>query len=448
MASISSLGIGSGLDLSGLLDQLESAERQKLTPIVAQQNKQQAKISSFGLLDSALDQLNSAVAKLASPDLFSTVKASSSGDAATVTADAEALPGTFQVEVQQLARGYSIATAGVADREADLGAGVITLTLASGDTADIDIDADNSSLEDIRDAINAADAGVSASLVNDGSGSPWRLVLASSETGSEAAIAAVDFGALAGSLSLDAGTEVAARNAELSVNGIAIQSQSNSVADAIQGVTLNLAETGSLELELERDSEKASNAVQGFVNSYNALQKTIGSLSSYNSDTGSAGMLLGNNTLRSIETRLRDGMSTVENSGALGMLSDIGVSLQLDGTLSLDSDRLDEVVAAQPGDLAAFFTGDGENGFANRLADLIDPMVQDGGLIDSATDALDDSIDALGLRYERMEQSIAATVSRYRSQFSQLDSLIATMNSTSSYLTQQFDMMNAQLGRK
>ncbi|WP_116366345.1 flagellar filament capping protein FliD [Parahaliea mediterranea] len=446
MASISSLGIGSGLDLGGLLDQLESAERQKLQPIVAQQNKQQAKISSFGLLDNALDQLNSAVAKLASPDVFATVKASTSGDAATVTAGTDALPGSFQVDVQQLARGSSIATAGVADREASLGAGTIAVTLANGASTDIVIPAEASSLEAVRDAINAADAGVSASLVNDGSASPWRLVLASSETGTDAAIATVDFGDLAGSLALDAATEVAARNAELNVNGIAIQSQSNSVADAIQGVTLNLVETGSVALDIARDDEAVRTAVQGFVNSYNALQKTIGSLSSYNSETGSAGMLLGNNTLRSVESRLRGGMSAVED-GTLGMLSDIGVSLQLDGTLSLDGDRLDAVLEAQPGELAAFFAGDGESGFANRLAAVIDPMVQDGGLIDSATDALGDSIDALGLRYERMEQSIAATVSRYRSQFSQLDSLIASMNSTSDYLTQQFDMMNAQLGR-
>lgn len=449
MASISALGVGSGLDLTGLLDQLESAERKRLEPLALQRQGHKAKISAFGRLESALTQFQSAAAKLSSPDAFATMKSTVSGEAATAATGADSMPGTYQISITDKARGYSIATAGVADRSADLGAGTISVSLANGDVLDVDIAAGDSSLEDIRDAINAADGGVAASIVNDGGAQPYRLVLASSDTGTEAAITAVDFGALGGSLSLDAGTEVTAANAQLTVNGIGIQSQSNTVEGAIQGVTLNLVETGDITLEINQDSEAIKTAVTSFVSSYNNLQKTIDSLTGYDQDTGTAGTLLGNSTLRSVDSRLRVAMGTAEEGGAFSILSDLGISRELDGTLSLDSDAFDGLLAGNSDDLAAFFAGDGEgDGFAGRIDSVLETMVEDKGLLDNATSGLETSIEALERRYERAEVTIASTIERYRKQFGQLDAMVANMNSMSSYLSQQFDMMNAQLGRK
>ncbi|MBN7795821.1 flagellar filament capping protein FliD [Parahaliea mediterranea] len=446
MASIASLGVGSGLDLSGLLNQLEAAERKQLVPIVSQQKSHQAKISAFGVLEGVLEQFQTTAAKLSEADFFSSVTSSVTGDAATVSAGSEAMPGSYQIDITQRARGYSIATAGVADREANLGAGTITLDLQNGESMSVDIGAGDSSLEAIRDAINDAQGPVAASIVNDGSGTPHRLVLSSRETGTDNAIAAVDFGALAGSLAVDAGTEVTARNAELTVNGIAIQSQSNTVEGAIQGVTLEVEETGQVEVELRRDDSAIKSAVTAFVNNYNALQKTINTLTSYDADSGTAGTLLGNNTLRSIESRLRSGMSHAVEGGDIALLSDIGIELQKDGTLKLDDEALGELLADNPAGLADFFAG--EDGFAVQMDSVVEAMVEESGLIEKATEGLSSSIERLGQRYDRMEQSIATTIERYRSQFGRLDSMIASMNSTSAYLTQQFDMMNAQLGRK
>lgn len=447
MASISSLGIGSGLDLNGLLDQLESAERQQLTPIVQQQRSYEAKISAFGSLESALTSFRDASARLADADTFKAVKTDLSGDSLSISADEGAVVGSYDIEVGQRARGYSVATAGVADKEENLGGGTVSFTLGNGDSFSVDVSDSDSSIGDIRDAINDADAGVTASIVEDGSDQPYRLVLASTDTGTDGAIASVDFGALGGAVSLDAGTEVPARNAQLTVNGISIESQTNQVEGAIQGVTLNIAETGGATLDITRDSGSVKEDIKSFVSAYNKLEETLSALTGYNSETGSAGTLLGNATVRGVETQLRSVIGDAVDGGELRTLSDLGISLQLDGSLELDEEALDDAVADQLGDLADFFVGtsEGADGFAGRLDTSLAAMLDDGGTLDSATEGLESSMEGLERSYERAEMRIEDTVERYRSQFARLDSLIAQMNSTSSYLTQQFDALSAQL---
>ena len=450
MASISALGIGSGLDLNGLLDQLATAERQKLNPIARQRQSYEAKISAFGKLESALSQFQEAAAKLKEPEQFRTVTQRLTGDALTASSQDGAALGTYQIEVHHLAQGYSIATAGVADEKSALGGGNVSFTLGNGDTFTIDIDADDSSLEDIRDAINDAGKGVQASLVNDGGDTPWRLVLASENTGEQAAVADIQFsGELGASLSLDASTEVQARNASMTINGISIQSQGNVVEEAIEGVALTLSEAGSATLEISRNNSAVEKAVKDFVNAYNALQKGMTSLTRFDASTGDAGELLGNSTLRTVQSQLRAVLSAGVEEGDLTLLSDVGISLQLDGTLKINEDDLKDVVSDNLSGLSRLFAGAGkQDGLADTLHDTIEDMLRDNGLIDTATTGLDSSIAGLERQYQRTEERIDATIARYRTQFARLDSMVAQMNSVSSYLTQQFDMMNAQIGRK
>ena len=449
MASITSLGVGSGLDLTGLLDQLEKAERGKLEPLVRQQRSYEAKISAFGRLEGALSAFRVAAQGVAEVEAFTGVKVSTNGDVLSASGTDEAQPGTYQVTVHDRAKAYSIATQGVADSTVELGAGTLTLTQQNGEVMEINVAAAESSLEAVRDAINAADGGIAASIVNDGSGSPYRLVLAARDTGTEATISQVDFtGDLAASLSLDGTTEVSARDASLTVNGIAISSQSNTVEGAIQGVTLNLAEVGTQSLSVARDDKASKSAVKSFVEAYNKLETTIDSLTSYDSESGNGGALLGNSTLRSVEARLRSVMQSVLPGDGLSRLQDLGISLQKDGSLELDEDALDGLLASRNADVAAFFAGDGDDaGFAGRVDGMLEGILSARGLLSTATGGLETSIESLGRRYEQVERSIGQTMERYRTQFSKLDSMIATMNSTSQYLTQQFDMMNAQLGR-
>nr|WP_297457447.1 flagellar filament capping protein FliD [uncultured Halomonas sp.] len=464
MASISSLGIGSGLDLNGLLDQLESAERQKLAPIVAQQKSYEARISGFGKLESALDAFKEAAAKLADVEGFQAVSSATSGDSFTVSSGTSAVPGRYQIEITQLAQAQSLASDGVADQTAQLGAGTLTITMGTGDAAEtltVDIADGESSLEAVRDAINAENGGVTASIINDGSANPYRLVLTSDKTGEATTMTVSATGStqLTDLLAYDSATgtgamteTVAAQNAELSVNGIDIVSESNRVEGALQDVTLNLTattEAGSPEtLTVSRDTEQISDDIKSFVEAYNSLKKTMDELTAFNGPDAASGVLLGNNTMRSVESQLRVVIGgSVE--GELNLLSEVGIELTLDGTLELDEETLEELVNDDLDSLSTFFSGgpDGE-GLADRLDTTLTEMLGDDGLLANATSGLETTIEALDKRYERTEDSIATTVERYRVQFAEMDMLVAQMNSTMSYLSQQFDAMNAQLGRE
>lgn len=445
MATISALGIGSGLDLTGLLDQLEAAERQKLVPITRQKQSYQSKISAYGVLQNALNQFQSAADKLKDSQLFSAVKSSVTGSSVTAASGSETAAGVYQIDVAQLATHYSVATAGVDDKSTQLGAGTIEFTLGDGTVFSVAIEDGKSSLEDIRNAINAAGEGVSASIVNDGDpDSPWRLALAASETGTDAAFSVTFDGV---GLAKDDATEIAAENAQLTVNGITIISQGNQVEGAIEGVTLALAEEGMSTLRIEQDNESMTEAVKGFVSAYNTLQSTISRLTSYNAESGAAGDLLGDAALRNVQSQLRREMGDIMSGIQVGDTVERPFTLQLKGDLKIDEEKLEALVNSNPGALADFFAGAaGDTGFASKLSDALELMTRDGGVIDNAKKGLQTSISSLDTRYARMEQSIGASIARYRAQFAQLDSMIASMNSTSAYLTQQFDMMNAQLG--
>jgi flagellar hook-associated protein 2 len=449
MASISSLGIGSGLDLSGLLDQLAAGERQKLTPLTQQKGSYQAKISAYGKLEGSLSQFQVAVDKLNDAKFYNSVTSKVTGTAVTAAAGADATVGSYQIEVSTLAKAYSVATDGIADKTAELGAGTLTFTFGNANPSEeleVDVTQAESSLEGIRDAINAKNAGVSASIINDGSGTPYRLVFASTETGTEAEITKIKFGSVGG-LAIDTNTEVSAKNAALTVNGINIVSQSNRVEEAIQGVTLDLTETGTSSLSVVRDTPSIKDAVKGFVSAYNTLQGSMSELSSFDAATGSAGLLLGDSTLRHVQSKLRTAITDGVAEGQLQMLSDIGISLQLDGKLKLDEDKLDPLLDDNMAALSDFFAGSSdETGLAGQLGQTLSQFLAEDGRLDNATSGLKNSIERVDLRYERLESGIESTIERYRVQFAQMDSLVANMNSTSSYLTQQFEMMNAQLG--
>lgn len=457
MATISSLGVGSGLDLTGLLDQLETAERMKLDPITTQKKTQQTKLSSYGRLSSALTSLQAAAKTLNDSKTYQGVTSSISGTGVAAAAKSDAVVGRYEVKVETLAQAQSLASAGVADRTADLGAGALTITQGSGatlKTLTVDLAAGASSLEDVRDAINKQGGGVSASIVNDGTAAPHRLVLTSTATGTAAEMTVTSTGALSGLLGYDSATDtgpmdetVAAANAKLTVNGIDIASQSNVVEGAVQGVTLSLSEANSSQvLTVERDNAAIKSAVTGFVTAYNSLQSTIASLTSYNADTQVAGDLLGDATLRSAQGQLRNVLTGTLGEGALTRLADIGIELELKGTLKLDSAKLDGLVSGNLSALSGFFSGSSaEGGLAGQLGTVLDGILKDGGALSNVTKGVESRVKSLDERYARVEESISATVERYRKQFTQLDMMLSEMNATTSYLTQQFDALNAQL---
>lgn len=456
MASISSLGVGSGLDLSGLLDQLRSAERQKLQPITAQKTQEQGKISAYGRLQSGLSKLQDAVANLNDGGLYQSLSASVQGEGMTATTTEEASPGRYEVAVTHTARAGSLASMGVADLEttqiaADAIDPKLTVTFGNDTTKDIAL-TPGATLEEIRDAVNAdADAGVDASIIFDGT--DHRLVLSSRESGADAGVKDMAFSGLEGGVTLagDPDTHQAGRDALLDINGIEITSTTNTVEGAIQGVTLTLDPSASgetMSLVVERDRESVKEAVTAFVDAYNEMKSTVGRMTNVTGDAETAGELVGDRTVRNVESQLSRNLVDTVAGGDITMMSQLGISLQANGRLEMDADKLDEVMADNPQALVDFFAGDSEEaGMAGRLEGTLGRMLGDDGTVQSAISSSEVQVSSLERRYDRTEQSIERTIDRYRKQFSQLDGLIAQMNSVSSYLGQQLTMLNSQFNQ-
>jgi flagellar hook-associated protein 2 len=471
MASISSLGIGSNLDLSTLLSNLETAESQPLVQLQQRQVSYTSKLSAYGQLQSALTTLQTAAKKLGDPAFFQGVKATAgTADVLSATAGATASAGTYSINVSQLAQAQSVVAVGQANAKTAVGNGTLTIdfgTIAGGSydavsgkytgasfTPDasrtaksITIDSSNNTLEGIRDAVNAAKAGVTASIVNDGSGTPNRLVLTSTETGkiSSMRIAVAGDAALSSLLAHDpAGTQnlqqtLQASNAELTVNGIAVTSATNTVKESIQGVTLNLLKVGTSSLGVARDTGTVEAAINDFVKVYNTLQGTAGTLTSYDADKKKGAALMGDSTLRNIQVSLRQ-VLTNPQSGAMKTLSEIGVGFEKDGTMSVNADKLKSALATSLEGVAGLFSSAGGStaGYGKQLSALVDKVTGTGGALKVATDGMSQSLKDLGEQYDEMQARVDAKVEHYRAQFTQLDLLVSRMNSTSSYLTQQF----------
>lgn len=455
MASISSLGVGSNLELSSLLTQLTTAEKQPLIALEKRAASYTTKLSAYGTLQNALGALQAASSKLSSLSLFQGVKAASSFTTVlTATATTTAASGTYAIKVDQLAQAQSLAAAGQTSPTASIGSGTIHFGFGSGSATTVDVAA-NSSLENIRDAINAKkDVGVTASIVNDGGAKPYRLVLVSDKTGEASSM---DISVTGGTGTLGAlfnkdisqgavmTESVAAKNAQLTVNGLSISSASNTVAESLQGVTLTLVKTGDSTLTVGRDTASATSAINGFVTAYNSLVSTGAKLTSYDADTKKGSALSGDSTLRNLQVQLRSALTTPQGgaAGDFTMLSNIGVSFQKDGTLAVDVAALDKALTGNLDGVAKLFAGTATDtaGYGKQLSSLA--LTFAGGSLKAAADGVTTSIKRLDKQYDAMGTRIDATVERYRKQFTQLDVLMSSMNSTTSYLTQQFDAMNA-----
>lgn len=455
MATITSLGVGSGLDLNGLLTQLQAAERQKLTPLTQQQNSQQTKISAYGRLQSAMDRLQESISALNDTSTFRQQTSTVTGEGVSATAGETANAGRYDINVTQLAKGGSVASNSVAmdqvlttaatDLTIEFGAtytdGVFDPDAAALSSYTLEIAAD-STLEDVRDQINAdADAGVTASIVNDGTG--YRLALSSKETGKEASV--VGFSGLA-QLTMDDATLRPGQDAELEVNGIAITGTTNRIEEAIQGVTLDISAVSGnpVSLVIERDEASLKETINEFVSTYNEVRSTIDRMTAFNGEGETSGELLGDRTVRTVEDRIRRDITDSLGNGDLNRLAQIGIDIDERGRLQVDETKLDEAVATNPEGLMAFFAGDTEEaGFAGRLNATLESITADDGIIQVSVNSAESRIDNLDKRIARAELSIERNIERYRSQFAQLDGMIAQMNSTSAYLSQQFSMLSA-----
>ena len=468
MASFSSLGVGSNLPLSTLLTNLETAEKGRLTPISTQQSSFSAKLTAYGTLKSSLEKFQTANTALSDASLFKSTTATSNSTDLTVSTTAGAAAGTYKINVTQLAQAQSVrTTATVTDSKAAQGNSNAERTLVikqdgKEEPLEIKLTSDQTSLEGIRDAINNANGGVSASIVklkdND-----YQLVLTSSETGTanKMSISVSGDETLNQFISFnnpdvtDSGVEqiVEAKDAELSVNGINIVRSSNTITDAPQGVTLNLNKiTSDVTVTVSKSNDKSTAAIKSWVDAYNSLVDTIGSLTKYTAvDAGtdaqdtSNGALLGDSAVRTIQTGIRAQFTDVGNGGNFQTLSQMGITQDPStGKLKIDDAKLKTALTDKSVDVQQLLIGDGKTtGITTKVASQVTGYLADDGIIDSAQDSINSTLKKLTKQYLSVSQSIDDTMARYKTQFTQLDTLMSQLNSTSSYLTQQFDSMSS-----
>ncbi len=394
---LSASGIGSNLDINGIVSQLMSIERQPLQALAKKEVSYQAKLTGFGTLKGALSSFQTSVKGLADVSKFQAVKVTPADTTiATATASAGATPGTYSLEVTDLAQAQKLASAGQASASTAVGSGTLTFDFGTitGAVVDADgkytgatftsngsgvktvtIDATNNTLSGIRDAINSAAIGVTATIVNDGGASPYRLVLTNSSTGKTnsmkisvsgdaplSTLLAHNPGAAPASQAL--AETVTAQNAEFEVDGIAISKTSNTVTDVIQGVTLNLLKetTAATQVAVTRDTGAVSTAVNQFVAAYNQINQTLKDASAYDPVTKQASILNGEAAVRTIQAQIRGVLNLAVPGGAsvYTELSQIGVSTQKDGSLAVDSTKLSTAMTTNFNEIAGLFASVGK----------------------------------------------------------------------------------------
>jgi len=465
-------GLMSGLDTESIITQMMQLERR---PILLLQRKEagiQARISALGSVKSGLSGLQTATQTLKSTSGYGAMKATSGNNAVlTATASSTAVAGKYQVEVTSLAKAQQVRSSAFTASDEEVGTGTLTITVGSGDPVEITIGESDKTLAGIAAAINAAEAGVTAGVVNDGSGN-YYLTLASGETGAANTISlGVDDDDLvdndAAGLSKLYTTPAAqtltqtqaAANAAITVNGIAVERSSNTFSDLIDGVTISLkqADAGNpFELAVARDSSTVTVNIKEFVKQYNALIDTLKSLGGYNAATKQAGLLQGDSLTRQAEGQVRAFMHRQfgDSSQAIRRLSDLGLSVDKDGKLSLNETTLNSALADNREGVEAFFTSTGTDseGFAVQLDTLLDGYLKGStGLFAAKEKGLKGSVDLITDQVERIELRLSKREEVLRKQFESLESLMAQFTSTSSSLEQQLQSisnLNASIAKK
>lgn len=396
------MAIGSSnLDVNSIVTQLMSVERRPLAKLDTQEASYQAKLTAYGTIKGAISSFQSSVQGLNNANVYQAVKATAS-DATVFSASATstAVAGTYSLEVSSLTQAQKLVATGQVSSTAAIGTGTATtltfdfgtisggtltpfdpvtntggtytgatFTGNGGTAKSITIDSTNNSLQGISDAINAAGLGVTATIVNDGSGTPYRLSISSVNGGASNSLritaAAGGDAAVTSLLAHDpAATQnlsqtAVAQNANFKVNGVAITKTSNSISDVIQGVTLNLSNvtTAPVTLTVAKDTSAISSAISNFTKAYNDLTGTLKQNTAYDPTTRQGAILLGDSTVRQIQTQLRNILNTpvVGTTGSISTLSDVGVSFQRDGTLAVDSTKLNNAITNNFKDISSLF---------------------------------------------------------------------------------------------
>jgi flagellar hook-associated protein 2 len=494
MATISSAGIGSGLDVNSIVSQLVALEKAPLSTLTLKATNVQAQISAFGEIQSQFSALTDVATRISTPSVWGARTSSSSNtSAATMTATGTANATSFTLDVDQLAVSQSVSSQQLTTGAA-VGAGTMTLRLGSWpggvgpfepdpDNADVSIAVtDTDTIATIAAKINATNSGMVATAFNDGTGE--RLLMRSKDTGvaagfriqtndindvpitTDAGLGRLAFdldGGAFGMAGASGGPRQYGQDAKARINGLAVTSASNTLDANIPGVTIKLTATttsgydplvptGSttevrapLTMSISEDVTPAVKNVTDFVAAYNKLNQSLTELTKYVASTQSAGLFQGDSSVVGLQNVLRSMMGSASLGASSQYLSDIGLERQLDGSLTMNTDKLSK--AANNGtSLQQLFTNNNgdptTNGFALKLRDLGRGVLASGGLVTTKATALQNSLDENTKAQTKVNDRAALFETRLRKQYSALDAQMAQLNALNAYVAQQVATWN------
>ena len=438
---LSSLGLGSGLDVSSIISALvNAAEAGPQQQITNQTNSDNNEIAGLTGLSTVLSGLETALNELTASTTYQTYNATfasggSNTNIGTATTLPDATPGTYNINVTQLASAQT-RTSSAYSSGAAVGAGSLTIGVGSN-SMDISVSSTDT-LQDVASTINNAsnNPGVNATVVSGVNGD--QLVLTSTKTGTANGFTiSADSGSSSGlsslATTLNTPGNSEAANAQLTVDGIAVTSATNSVSGALTGVTMNLTATGSSTLTVAQSTAPISTAVNDFVTAYNEYNSAVSQLTSYDSTTKEAGILLGDPTLAAIQSQLSQVMSSSVAGNSIGSLASLGITRNSDGSLSLNSSTLSSALTSNPSAVQNLFAS--TNGIGTQLSSLVTNYNSSTGILQTKINDLNSDVSNLSTQQTALNARMAVYQQQLVKQYTALGSLMSSLNNTSSYLT-------------
>lgn len=462
-STISSLGVGSGLDAESIVTKLVALERQSINKLESSNSALQTKISSYGKVQSAVSSLKEAAQKLTDPAMWNATAATSSDNAAvSFSTTPGASTGNYSVGVNSLASSQSVVSnTTFASSAALVGAGSLVIdpgtwtgnTFSAKANSQITIEVTSTdTLASVRDKINSANAGLTATIVNDATGS--RLVMTSKDTGLTNGFR-VQSGLSSLAYDPQNGTTGTTRNqiasnAEATINGITVKSSSNTFADVLSGISFTVGKTTSspVSVSVTQDTTAISKAITDFASAYSSLTSMLTTNTKYDEASKKAGTLQGDSMAVSTLNRFRSLLGNAYASSAtFTTLSAIGLETKAGGVLSVNTNKLTGTLGTNLAEVRKFFsnndaTESSKNGFAVMVRDLSSNLLGTDGAITTRTDGLNGTVKLNGKRMEQLETKAALYEKRLRAQYTALDQAMANITTQSNLVSQMITTFN------
>lgn len=465
--AISSLGIGSGLNAGSIVSQLVALERKPIETLQTAATTIQTQISSLGKVQSLMSTMRDAASALAKPTLWSqTTAATADSSAVSATTTGSVAPGEYSVSVTKLARAQTLYSPSLSSSSAVVGSGTMSIQLVSdygppavpktgASALNLDFTDPNTTLTDVSNAINAANAGVSATVVRDPSGTA-RLALSSSATGVDNQIMVSTTGAGFADFAYDGGVTPtamtqaqAAQNAQLTLNGVPVESSTNQVSGAIDGLTLTLSKESAtpVKITVASDESAQKKAVEDFVAAYNALNSYFAEQTKYDESSKKAGPLQGDTSVQGLRNQLRSIVQGIGGtSSTFSTLSSVGLEMQKDGSLTANSTKLNAALK-KPAELSKLFANldngtPSNNGFGVSLRQFVDRVTGIDGVVTTRTSSLQGKLKRNQTEQDRQEDRVARVQARLEKQYQTLDTKMSSLNALSTYVSQQVTNWN------